>query len=921
MLKFFSAVFSNFVVLSACTNTQAGNFSPQDQRPGKLALDMNPGSLLVTQLDGKAPDQKLEMPLQHTEVQIDVSGFVARATVTQKYHNPFDKPIEAVYTFPLPEDAAVDDMQMTIGNRVIKGLIKRREEARQLYEQAKRQGQRASLLEQERPNIFTQSVANILPGDDILVTIRYVNILKYAEGHYELVFPMVVGPRYIPGETVIGQTGTEWPKDTNVGLTQRWPKTLSFFKKLSFSSPLIQGILRKSCSIVPDASKITPPVLKPGERTGHDISLAINLEAGVPIQNLLSISHKIDVTDISNHAKTLQLHPSDTLPNKDFVLRYEVAGQTPEMATIAHHDERGGFFTLIIQPQRTVTEEEVMPRELIFIVDTSGSMSGFPIEKSKEAMRKLIKGMRSSDTFNVVRFSGDTGTLWNRPKPYTAANVEEAMQYVGNFQGGGGTEMQQGILEALGQPAADGYLRLAFLLTDGYVGDEERILQTIEKERRGARVFSLGVGSSVNRYLLEGAAKVGRGEAFYVRQDEDSTAVIDRFFSRVDRPALGYITIDWGKLEVEQLYPANIPDLWAGQPIRIHGRYTQGGEEEVVIRGQLGKQPYEQTLRIRLPLQESAHEAMATVWARQKVQELMDSMVKLGQTAALVEEVTQVGLTFRLMTQWTSFVAVEEKVVNLQGQPQTVVQPVEMPEGVSYEGVFGESSAKLEAAKLSPNVAISPAPMMKFAPSRGAPASASRESREELDGFVVGGNAVMNQEKKAEKPQTAPPPTTPKVGEKPQTAPVPTSTVSSPPPAEATTSSATDADNRPTGPEVAKDKASSERPQLEIFFADGQTTLTKEAKNDLDQWAKALLSNLTSDQAIVQIIGYADSTEKHADKLSMQRAAVVRDYLVSQGVKLEWITIAGKGDQAPRGDSTTKEGRERNRWVEVMASP
>ncbi len=911
MFKFVIGVFTTLIVFSACINTRAGGSSPQDQRPGKLAMDMNPGSLLVTQLGGKTPDQKLEMPLQHTDVQIDVSGFVAQATVTQKYHNPFDKPIEAVYTFPLPEDAAVDDMQMTIGKRVIKGLIKRREEARQLYEEAKRQGQRASLLEQERPNVFTQSVANILPGDDILVTIRYVNILKYAEGNYELVFPMVVGPRYIPGEAVTGQTGTGWSKDTNV---------------------------------VPDASKITPPVLKPGERTGHDISLAVNLEAGVPIQNLLSISHKIDVTDISNHAKTLQLHPSDTLPNKDFVLRYEVAGKAPEMATIAHHDERGGFFTLIIQPQRTVTEAEVIPRELIFIVDTSGSMYGFPIDKSKEAMRKLIKGMRSSDTFNVVRFAGDTGTLWNRPKPYTPAHTEEAIQYVDNLQGSGGTEMQRGILEALGQPAADGYLRIAFLLTDGYVGDEERILQTIEKERRGARVFSLGVGASVNRHLLEGTAKVGRGEAFYVRQDEDSTAVIDRFFSRVDRPALGYITIDWGKLDVEQLYPANIPDLWAGQPIRVHGRYTQGGEEEVVIRGQLGKQPYEQKLSIRLPQHESAHEAMATVWARQKVQELMDSMVKLGQTTTLVEEVTQVGLTFRLMTQWTSFVAVEEKVVNPEGSPQTVVQPVEMPEGVSHEGVFGESPAKLRAMpssalrtaprRAAPGMITVPeitapaaAPVAAPEPESAAPADARREGSggkvppmviapklaapagargEETSGFVAGGNAVvMDQEKTAEKPQTVP---------------APASTVPPPPPAEATTSAATDADNRPTGPEVAKGKTSSERLQLEILFTDGQFTLTKEAKNYLDQWAKSL-SHLTGDTAIIQIIGYADSTEKQADKLSMKRAEVVRDYLVSKGVKLEWVQIEGRGDKSPRGDSATKEGRERNRWVEVLVSP
>ncbi|MEN8221363.1 MAG: VIT and VWA domain-containing protein, partial [Pseudomonadota bacterium] len=373
-----------------------------------LAEGINPGTLEVKKIGGEKPDKKLEMPLKHTDVKIEVSGFVASATVTQHYHNPFKKPIEAVYTFPLPNDAAVDDMQMIIGQRTIKGLIKRREEARKIYEQARDRGQRASLLEQERPNIFTQSVANIMPGDNIIITIRYVNILRYAESHYELVFPMVVGPRYIPGNVATGQSGTGWAPDTD---------------------------------IVPDASRITPPVLKPGERTGHDIALSVKLDAGVPIQNVHSSSHVIDTQSINRHEKHIQLHRADTLPNKDFVLRYDVAGKAPEMATIAHHDERGGFFTLMIQPQRTVTDAQVVPRELIFIVDTSGSMRGFPIEKSKEAMRMLIKGMRSTDTFNVVRFAGDTGTLWNKPMPYTQTNVEQALRYVDSFRGRGGTEM------------------------------------------------------------------------------------------------------------------------------------------------------------------------------------------------------------------------------------------------------------------------------------------------------------------------------------------------------------------------------------------------------------------------------------------------------------------------------------------------
>jgi len=653
------------------------------KRPAGLAKEVNPGSLEILQLGGQKSEGKLELPLERTDVQIEVSGFVARATVTQRYRNPYKKPIEAVYTFPLPEDAAVDDMRMTIGERIIQGVIKKRDEARKIYEEARDRGQHASLLEQERPNIFTQSVANILPGEDIVVTIRYVGILDYSEGAYELVFPMVVGPRYIPGDIATGQQGTGGSPDTDA---------------------------------VPDASRITPPVLRPGQRSGHDIALNVELDAGVPIRGLHSISHVIDANEHSAQRRSIRLHPSDTIPNKDFVLRYEVAGEAPELAVLPHHDERGGFFTLLVQPQRRVDDAQVVPRELIFIVDTSGSMRGFPIEKSKEAMRKLIGGMRPSDTFNVVRFAGDTGTLWAQPKAYSGETADEALRYVEGLRGSGGTEMRKGIIEALGRPASEGRLRIAFLLTDGYIGNEDQIFRAIEQERRGARVFSLGVGSSVNRYLLDRVARVGLGEAFYVRQDEDSEEVIEKFFRRVDRPSLAHVEIDWKGLDVSDLYPSRIPDLWAGQPIRIHGRYLRGGKAEIEVRGQLGAKPYRQRVAVNLPRPMPEHEAIASVWARQRVAELMSRMVREGQTDQLVDAVTSTGLEFRLMTQWTSFVAVEEKVVNVDGKPQTVVQPVELPEGVSYDGVFGELRDEGQTRKMqapaAPSRFVSPSPLV-----------------------------------------------------------------------------------------------------------------------------------------------------------------------------------------------------------------
>ena len=646
-------------------------------RPAGLPDEPSSGALTVLQIGGAEPDETLQLPLQHTDVTIQVDGAVARAEVTQRYGNPFEAPIEAVYTFPLPHTAAVDSMAMQIGERTIRAEIKRRDEAREIYEQARAAGQRSALLEQERANIFTQSVANIMPGDAIEIRITYVELLAYVDGVWELVFPTVVGPRYMPGSDLPRSDGTGWSPDTDQ---------------------------------VPDASRVSPPVLAPGQRSGHDLSLTVEIDAGLPIQAVRSVSHAVNVEDLAPSRSRVSIHPSDTLPNKDFILRWDVAGAAPQTTLLAHHDDRGGFFSLVVQPQREMTEDQVVPRELIFILDTSGSMRGYPLAKSKEAMRRLLDGMRPSDTFNVVRFAGDSGTLWPEPMPATAENRSAAERFVDQLRGAGGTEMRRGILEALGTPAKDGMLRLAFLLTDGYVGNEAEILNTIEATRRGARIFALGVGSSVNRHLLDGAATVGAGEAFYVRHDERATTVINRFFSRVDRPSLAHVSLDWGDFDVFDVVPSRVPDLWAGQPIVVHGRYRDGGRGVVTVRGQLGSDPWEQRVEVDLPTHNTDRVAVASIWARHQIRHLMVDLARgaISQDAA-EQHVTRLGLDYRLMTRWTSFVAVEEKVVNVDGTPQTVVQPVQLPEGVSYEGVFGQAQ---EAAMSG---AVRPAGMKRMA--------------------------------------------------------------------------------------------------------------------------------------------------------------------------------------------------------------
>src|SRR4029079_5684856 len=298
------------------------------------------GALTVVDSSGKA---RATCPLKHTDVKAEISGFVSRVVVTQQFENPFKEKIEAVYTFPLPQNAAVDDITMSVADGTVRGKILPREEAQKVYEAAKEAGQVASLLDQERPNIFTQSVANILPGEQVKITISYVETLSYVNGAYEFVFPMVVGPRYIPGRARV---------------------------------PGSQGGIS-------DASRIAPKNIPSGTRSGHDISLEVALDAGLIIDNLSSKTHLVDIERPDIRSARLRLKENATIPNKDFILRYDVATQAIQDAVLTHRSDKGGFFTMILQPPDRITVADVTPKELVFVLDTSGSMSGFPIEKAK----------------------------------------------------------------------------------------------------------------------------------------------------------------------------------------------------------------------------------------------------------------------------------------------------------------------------------------------------------------------------------------------------------------------------------------------------------------------------------------------------------------------------------------------------------
>jgi Ca-activated chloride channel family protein len=616
-------------------------------------------------------------PLKHTEVKVEITGFLARTQVTQQFETPFKDKIEAVYTFPLPQRAAVDDMTLTVGERVVKAKIKRREEAQAIYEAARTAGHVAGLLDQERPNIFTQSVANIMPGEKVMITISYIEMLKYEDGSYELSFPMVVGPRYIPGQPT-GKQGGGWAPDTDR---------------------------------VPDASRITPPVspflTRPpqarqdaplpveGTRAGHDISLEVALDAGVPIERLASPSHAVTVERPGADRAVVRLQSKAVIPNKDFILRYDVAGRKIEDAVLTHRNGQpgnAGFFTLILQPPDRVSPAEVMPKELVFVLDTSGSMSGFPIEKAKETMKQALEGLYPQDTFNLITFSGDTHILFPEPVPATRENLQRAQAFLQSRAGSGGTEMMKAIRAALDPSDAQHHVRIVCFMTDGYVGNDMEIIAEVQRHPN-ARVFSFGIGSSVNRFLLDKMAEHGRGEVEYVGLKDDGSAAARRFHERVRNPLLTDLTVDWGHLTVADVYPKRLPDLFSAKPVVLSGRYTAPGKGVIRLRGKMAGRDVTRDIHVDLPGSESRHEVLATLWARTRIDDLMAqdyAGLQQGTAGAEVREaITQLGLDYRLMTQFTSFVAVEEMTITDGGQPRRIDVPVEMPDGVSSEGIFG----------------------------------------------------------------------------------------------------------------------------------------------------------------------------------------------------------------------------------------
>ncbi len=702
-------------VASVCTLVAAGQASASSSSKDPPAT--TEGRLATR--DGK---QVVDVPLEHTEVRIRADGLVAQVEVEQTFRNPYDRKIEAVYLFPLPTGAAVNDLEIQIGERVVKGDIAKKEDAKATYVKARKAGFVATLLTQERPNLFTQNLANLEPGARVLVRLRYVETLAYADGAYEIVFPMVAGPRFVPAAA----------------------KTAA------------------------GADSVQPTVLPEGLRSSHDIGLTVDIDAGVPLRGVASTSHRIVESKGDAPSRTrVTLAAGDTIPNKDFVLRYDVAGDAPQMAVLAHRaggTAEGSFF-LTLQPPRDVAPAAVTAREIVFVLDTSSSMRGRPLAKARELVRQMLTTLGPDDTFQMVRFADSASALGPAPIASKPKNVEYALAWMDALSAGGGTAMTEGIAAALDFPHDPARLRLVVFVTDGYVGNEDEILATVHARLGDARLYSFGVGTAVNRYLLEEMAAFGRGGVQVVRPDEDTTAAVGKFLARVARPVLTDVRIDWGGLAVADVTPAAVPDLFVGQPIVVAGHYARAGAAKIVVHGRAGGRDVQFEVAVDLP-ERAERPAIATVWARARIAELARQEIR-GASAATREEITRIALAHRLMSPYTAFVAVDRSRTTAGGEAKKVAVPVEVPDGLHATGEggggagygtigtgsygivgygsggggsygvsdgYGVSSGH---GGMAPRVAVLPAPALGAAP---APAPAASETRDDLakykDAFV-----------------------------------------------------------------------------------------------------------------------------------------------------------------------------------------
>jgi Ca-activated chloride channel family protein len=580
------------------------------------------------------------LPLLGTKVTAHVAGVIAEVSVRQTYKNDGTRPIHARYVFPASTRAAVHGLTMTIGNRVVTARIREREQASREFEEARRSGRNAALLEQQRPNVFTMDVANIVPGQRIDVELHYTELLVPTQGVYEFVYPTVVGPRYST-QPAAGAPSTD-----------RW---------------------------------IQAPYTHQDEPARYELDLSGTVSAGVPIHDLVSPSHAIETRESSPSEVSFSLTEIEREGgNRDFVLRYRLQGETFQSGLMLHEGPEENFFLMMVQPPRRVASAEIPAREYVFVIDVSGSMHGFPLNTAKALVRGLVGRLRPTDSFNVLLFSGGS-RLWSpESRPATRGNVAAAISMLEQEQGGGGTELRAALQRATELPGdSEQRSRSLIVITDGYIGAENDVFDSIRLHLGQANLFAFGIGSSVNRHLIEGMARAGMGEPFVVLGPEEAPEAVERFCRYVQSPLLTGIRVRFDGFEAYDIEPSTVPDLLAERPMVVFGKWRGRPAGRAVVTGFGGSGPFEQSLEISHVSPAAENQALRYLWARSRVADLCDRAAGEAEKRALVE----LGLRYNLLTPYTSFIAVHEEIRNPAGGAEDVDQPLPLPHGVSDRAI------------------------------------------------------------------------------------------------------------------------------------------------------------------------------------------------------------------------------------------
>jgi Ca-activated chloride channel family protein len=584
-----------------------------------------------------------QLPLKDTRVDISVSGVIADVKVRQIYRNEGSRPINASYVFPASTRAAVYSMRMQIGNEIIVAKIKEREQAKQEFDQAKEEGKSASLLEQQRPNVFSMSLANIMPQEQVEIELRYTELLVPADNVYEVVFPTVVGPRYAS------------PDNEN----------------------------KKNDKFV------ETPYTHEGQKPTSALHISTRIFAGVPIYDLSCPSHQVNPQWQGQGVAQLTLDDADPFQgNRDFVVRYRLAGDQIASGLLLFQGADENFFLYMAQPPQRVATEAIPPREYIFVVDVSGSMEGFPLNTSKRLLKDLIGQLRPTDLFNVVLFAGDSTVLSPQSLQANHANIGKAISLLEQQRGAGGTELLPAIKEAMALPRQEGISRSVVLVTDGYISGEQGVFEHIRTNLNRCNVFAFGIGGSVNRYLIEGVAKAGMGEPFIVTDETEAESVANKFREYIQTPVLTDIKVRAIGFNTYDVNPVQFPDLFAQRPIILFGKWRGPVAGTIELTGKTGQGEFVSTFDVAQSQPDEGNSALRYLWARSRIAELSDYGTS-DVPEETAKEITALGLKYNLLTRYTSFIAVREVVTNPTGSADDVKQPLPLPLHVSDLAVGG----------------------------------------------------------------------------------------------------------------------------------------------------------------------------------------------------------------------------------------